>query len=279
MTVLVSDPGTGSGALGTSAVGGRPFVQFPAGAFTRAAGGFVTGQAVSANPMAVVDVGFGDVDVSCSVDGNGGDCLYFRVRDGSNWLRLRVHSWQSGTNSGTNPPYWDGTYDVGEWQYQGSSCFLPGDGGYTMGNTYYNYVGGYPTTWVANAGTVCYEEPGHYPGRVGGTYTRSVTQHMVGGGSYSYPIYSYETVLEQSVAGTVTSLATWPVTPSTLRVVDDRSNVTVYINGAAKTPVAVRSANGGTRVGVGRGGPTTLNGTGLKNLSVSIRKTGWGAVA
>lgn len=274
MTVLLSDTGSGSGALGTSQVGGRPFVQTPAGAFTRSSGRFATGVAMGSNPTALLDAGFGDIDLSLSVNGSGGDCLYWRYRNIATWMRLRVRSWQSGT--GSSSPYWDGTYDVGPWQYQGSQCFLPGDGGYQSGTTYYNYVGGYPTEYVVNGGSVCYEEPGHYQGTLGGVYTRSVTQHMVGGGSY--PIYSYETVLERCDGGTVTTLASYAGQPSTLRVTDNRSTVTCYINGSAQAPVAVRSTNGGTQVGFGIAGPTTLSGSALANLSVKVNKSSWGLV-
>lgn len=48
----------------------------------------VTSTAPASNPIAVVDTGSPDTDVS--VAANGGDALYVRVVDAANWLRLRV---------------------------------------------------------------------------------------------------------------------------------------------------------------------------------------------
>lgn len=277
MSVLLSDTGSGSGNLDVSQVGGRKFVQFPALAFTRSGGLFVTSQALTANPMALLDAGCGDIDASLNVNGSGGDCLYFRVKDASNWLRLRVHSWQSDTGTSTT---WDGTYAIGNWAYQYTQCFAPGDGGYTVGTTYYSVssnavAAGVYDQYISDGGASCNYGEG-ITGHSGQVYSRTVTKNMT---TISYPIYSYETVLEKCVGGVVTTVTTYAGQPTTLRVVDNRTTITPYINGTAKTAVTLQTASGGTMAGFGKGGPTTLTGSALKNFSLKVVKAGWGGLA
>jgi hypothetical protein len=93
------DTFSGSGDLNGSAIeiGGVDW-SVVTGTWSRVGGAALTSTAATSNPIAVVDVGWGDVDISLDIALNGGgDCIYFRVVDSANWLRLRRTREISGT--------------------------------------------------------------------------------------------------------------------------------------------------------------------------------------
>jgi hypothetical protein len=194
------------------------------------------------NPIVVVDAGQYDVDVSTDI-GSGGDCLYFRVVDFTNWWRVRSSYY---VTSGNYPQT-----SVGSWSSWSSYYTTSTD---ETGS--YNYQYGYATqekssypasTWVAGSwsgysiayqvmqdyGTSTYNphspsgidqsERSYWYGNSGGTVgwwrrERSRTVSSVSSyqtrvrsrsvtqttGTYNYNVY--EIRLEKSVSGTVTSL-------------------------------------------------------------------------
>lgn len=85
--------------------------------------------------------------------------------------------------------YWDGTYDVGPWVYQGTSCYLPGDQAYNIGTFYYynpsDASGGtIAYAYSTSSGQACTE--GGVAGHLAAYYTRSISKNMVTSTSPSY---------------------------------------------------------------------------------------------
>lgn len=119
----------------------------------------------SANPLAVVNFGHANADVKADIRPN--DALYFRVKDATEWWRVRE---QTNTQSYTyytqepytyytsepytyytNDPYTYYTYSYSpssSWSYNGYWCYAPQSNGYNTGE--YSYVHGYSTVKVNN---------------------------------------------------------------------------------------------------------------------------------
>lgn len=173
------------------------------------------------------------------------------------------------------------------------------------GSCYYNHQHASYTCYSTSSSTSCC--PGsmthnHYGGGTctcvdGYSHTHYVsaasfnsTGSFVACGSYSYTCYatgtttcyatSYKTcyatayaaepstVLDRSVGGTVTTLATYPDDPTTLRAVAVGDQVTPMINGVAKAAVTESAHTAATRHGFGRG-PSANNGTAIDNFNLS----------
>jgi hypothetical protein len=106
--IVISDDFARAGApLGEARVSDIPWKQINASDWT-ANNRAITATADTNNPMAVIPTEFSDIDMSVNISGVGGDCLYFRVVDSSNWWRLRytetTNTYTSGctTCSGTS---------------------------------------------------------------------------------------------------------------------------------------------------------------------------------
>jgi hypothetical protein len=88
--IRVTDEFTGTGALGNSEVGNRPW-QSLNGSWTRNSGTATTTTAHTSNPMMVVDMASSNADItSKTTSSRSGEAIYFRVADGNNWLRARM---------------------------------------------------------------------------------------------------------------------------------------------------------------------------------------------
>jgi len=81
--------------LGATPTGARPWTPLRGGAAVRARRAVITGARPSENPLTVVDLGTGDVDLAVNLGGDG-ECLYFRVSDKDNWWRVRNYAFDGG---------------------------------------------------------------------------------------------------------------------------------------------------------------------------------------
>ena len=126
LKITVSDEFTGSGALGATEVGNLPWTALT-GTWSRTSGRATTSTSVGSNPLAVIDPASPDVDTAIPVSG-GGEAVYVRVADATNWLRARLRRYQQTETYqyyvteyqhqtyGTEYQYYDYVY-VTEYQY------------------------------------------------------------------------------------------------------------------------------------------------------------------
>jgi hypothetical protein len=252
LAIIYSDSfsGVNGSALGFTEVGNLEWNSL-SGSWVRAAGLASTSAAISSNPIAIVDVGWPDIDESVSISSIGGDALYWRVTDVNNWFRLRLESVNVG---GTQVP--TGIYNYTSWVLYTSGPLHPGDDAYNngSGSSYSNYVGGQPTfleTWGNN----------YIYG-----YSRHAIQHYTYSGTTTYLV-----VTEKSVAGVITKLSSVAETDSviSLRVVAQGSALSVYYNGLTVASLIDSTFLKVTQHGVGRGGPTDNDGSALDNFSLT----------
>lgn len=182
-----------------------------------------------------VGVGGGDATVSMAFPNNGGgQALYFRVVDASNWWRLSrrqytyPYTYQSGTTPVTYGYVGNGTYRYeppGPWRYSHSGYVEQGNKYYGRnGNIYYSYdkrvsaylKRGFCTTVLFEDGTVWYTYVDFYRTR---TVYENQSYVQTGGGE---PIYStaYATAtelqLEKCANGVVQRLLSKEYTPTAL---------------------------------------------------------------
>lgn len=254
-----TDPLTGSGTLdGTTLGSSSQLWSVKQGTWTRGASACSTTAAASTNPMAVTTLLTSDFDVQVGTSTNGGgDALYFRFSDTSNWWRLRnryvasTGSYISGyTGSG-----W--TLTSGSWYPDGTQ---PGAGDF-------NYVNGVATYRVANTGL----GTGAHANDV---FVQTFTQQVVPTYS-SYATYAYYTVLEKCVAGVIAQVAaTQQSSVGTLRVAVVGTSIVPYMGDGTTMDTAVIDDfnDDATGVGVGLGGSDSSGGysSGLHDFSVSI---------
>lgn len=258
--VTYSDTFSGSGALGVTQVGGQAW-QVLSGSWSRSGGFAVTSTAKASNPLAVVNVNTGDADVSLNVSQFGGDALYFRVQDASNWWRLLIDYY---TTSSTSSGYWTPT----AWTLQSTSC-VNGYGG--PNDSYSGQLPNepdQPSTWVhTDARGTC---------DLGGTgqaegwekyyvYERSET--YVSGSTTTTPHYTV--YLQKCVAGSVMTVQTYSTAATALRVVAAGGSITPYLNGVSKTPVTDSTLSTATRFGVGRGSVNSGDTSAIDNFSIT----------
>lgn len=229
--------GTNGSPLGTIEIGGVAW-QVLTGTWTRTNGLAATTTAASSNPLAVIDVGWGDIDQSINVAGaGGGDALYFRVVDASNWLRARANVVVSG-------------YSYGPYVQSGPYALAPGDDAY-MNPAYSNATVVVSDTEyeVFNSGPTSYY-----------VYTRSKTTS-----------YAYSVVVEKSVAGTVSTIGSVASAAqvTAIRMVATASTLTLYIDGASSSSgVFVDGTNAtATKHGIGRG-VSSVDASAIDNFSL-----------
>lgn len=239
MGASYQDTFSGSGALGTIEIGGVAWSVLT-GTWSRTSGLAKTTTAGTSNPLAVIDVGWGDFDGSISVSSaGGGDCLYFRVVDALNWLRARLNT---TTGAVTYGPYVD----------QGFQALSPGDDAYQ--NPAFFGVTTFPTDTemlVFNSNATGFE-----------FFLRSKSTS-----------FNYTAVLEKSVAGTVTQLGVSPSNTtgiSALRVVASGSTITLLLSGSStNSGVFTDSTNAtATKHGIGRGNPGTRDASAIDNFAL-----------
>lgn len=106
--VSITDTFLGSGAMGNSEVGDKPWQAFN-GTWSRNGSGFATtGSSAGANPMLVADLTSANVDITAELTDRSGEAIYFRASDANNWLRARFKMQQN------SEPY---TYYVTEYEH------------------------------------------------------------------------------------------------------------------------------------------------------------------
>lgn len=230
--VTYTDTFTVDGPIGATEVGAQPWTAVT-GTWSRASGLAHTSTADSSNPLIVLDVADPNVDLTCAVSTRGGgDCLYVRVVDATNWIRLRTVLTITG-------------YTYGDWVYGGTSTLAPGDDAYGHPGTYIN----------GNTEVIVGGDGIHYT-----YYTRSQT-----------PNYAPSAVLEKSIAGTVTTIATLALgsPASTLRVVALNASLSVYINSTFQGAYTDTTNLSATKHGLGRGTSAGTTGSALDNFSLT----------
>lgn len=265
-----NEPDTAAGAITTPA--GMPTLEQVAGSWRILGGRAHTDTSPTSNPILAITAGSGDFDMSASVSREGGDCLYGRVVDAQNWIRLRI-SRESGWSSYT---YYTTSY---EWacDYGGHGGVFPGLHRATAWGSAYSppsfapsithgHYGADPNNWYSD--TVDHTHFGS------GAYLTGNTSRQAHTGGYSYSVYKMH--LEKCVNGVVTELdvRTLGAAPTSIRFRAIDNVLQGFFNGlGAPTAYAVDGAFATTgRQGLGRG-PSTYYGTALDNLLIDTINT------
>ena len=256
-TTISDDFQRADGSMGVTSVGFLPWMAL-AGTWSIASHTAHTTAAATSNPFVVVETGLANVTVQATVSSSGGDCLYFRVQDATNWLRLRVHEYT------TSYQY----YNQSGWDPQAYTQTCQDQGSYSPGQVYYsNYYqsSGIPQTEMVITSTPCSGAAG--TGGAGWTanwHSQTVTGPFTG---YNY---NDQVILEKCVAGTVTALATYATSPTTLKAVCSGSTVTAYANTTQIWTGTVTNFQAATKHGVGLGAPSDVYGSAISAFSVSL---------
>lgn len=235
MAAKYSDTFAGSGALGNIEVGGVAW-QAIAGTWSRSGGYAAASENPNTTPppIAVIDVGVGQVDLSANVSSNGGDALYCRVVDANNWIRARVRKWT------TSSTYYVTQYEWGQYYYDNritSGYGSPSDP-YTMtawsdsNSTAPNFSATYPNILLNN------------PFLTGNTRQDARSSSQT----------NYSVVLEKCVGGTVIQLGTYSASGTTsLRLRADGTSIQGYVNGSSRLSATVADFQNATKHGIGKG--------------------------
>lgn len=96
------------------------------------------------NPIAAVETNSSDGDVESSVSGNGGDCIYARVVDASNWLRVRTRRWTTTSKTYKTEYEWKVTYRYSFTEYEWRQYYKTSDAwkGTSKEHGHYRYFWG-----------------------------------------------------------------------------------------------------------------------------------------
>ena len=201
----------------------------------------------SDDPIAVVDPGNSQVEVSLDI-GYGGDALYFRVVDDLNWWRIRS---SAQTVSGVS---------VGSWSaWSAWSADLQGCGATTSASwTQGSYVSGYHTVerqYRGSSGPCSFQNA--YRSR-----TRSLSY-------YNYTAYDLD--LEKSVAGVVTNHGNSGSSSAKTKALCTGDNIQWY-RWTGSIYSSLGTVNDGThsaatQFGIGRG-TSSLNNSSLDNFTL-----------
>jgi hypothetical protein len=284
-----SDTADGAG-LGT--IPGGPAWAQASGSWRILSNRAQTSTARTSHPVASADFSSTDADMSVGVSAGGGDALYMRVVDASNWLRLRLRTWSVTTSSTTQnyrteyewgvfyQVYGSGNLNSGETtgQHSHSTPYSParyGWGGYSTPPSFpgtANHTHG--TYYPDGTYTSSYAQRNHahnytnsYPQKTGGT--RQVND----GSTTTYNTTTYrQVILDKSVAGTITTLATSPQTTgaiTSLRLRGIGSGLSGYYNGGGTAVVTATDTShaAATDHGIGRG-TSDLDGSALDNFTL-----------
>lgn len=266
-----SDTFTTAGPIGVTEVGSAPWIAI-SGTWSRVGGLASCTEAANTNPFIVVELGSPNIDLQASTyAGNaGGDALYFRVSDASNWWRLRRQFYYYTYYT------YNTIWTIGPWGAPfNQTFFYPPDprANLSGGLYYYDYVqsdnsgGTSPTTVWSCSYFDQYSTSGTQQNRSITSSTETVTN----------TIYYQRVILEKCVAGVVSQVKT--ITASSyaspvLRVIADGSLIKSSI-GTVSLPDATDSFNiSATKHGIGKGGSdNTYVGSALDNFSLSSLAT------
>lgn len=314
-----TDSFSGSGALGNTESGGGSW-QVVSGSWSRSGGYAYSSTLPSSNPIAVIDTGSRDTDLSLSVSSGGGDSVYFRVIDTNNWFRVRVrryqqtvtnyyteYEWADVQTSYTTNYEWQQNYYCPSWTSTQGDTVRTGWGSFSsapsfpssFSTSHYGYTGypGYPSAPPGESSYTYGDQfsHSHYrsgsPFKTGATSTSSssyVAGYYWGGSTSSDPndyrtgntrqaSYNstntyYQIVVEKNVSGSITQLAAYSVTPSSLRVLAQGSAINVYVNGTPQAGLTDSSHLTATRHGIGLAA-SELTGSAIDNFSLTTLNT------
>ncbi len=256
--------------LGVTSTGGFPWTALSGTWSTN--GTMATTPAVnSSNPLATINYGWANVDASVGVSSGGGDALYLRVTDATNWIRARVRTWTTSVSTYYPSSYYvAGSYYGGGWILN-YLAYVQNEGNAGYGWIYRSYVNGIPTQ-ADNLG----------PANSGGVgkctdynYSQTVYQNAGYWVDNSYWATSYAThytvILDKSVAGVITTLGTSAelAAPTSLRLRAVGTSIGVFTNGGATAVLNTTEASFTTigKHGIGRG-LSDNNGQGLDNFTI-----------
>lgn len=280
MVAAVSDgfSGTNGTPLGTTEVGGKTW-QALVGSWTRTGGLAATSTARSSNPMAVVDLNTPNVDVQCNVSGSGSDCLYFRVVDSSNWLRLRNRRWQ--TSSSQTTYYTEYYYYM---NYSAPDLYSGGDHGADsmhqvgMWATSPPSASAWASTMTHNHVNVNNVSWGNHLHTKDNTVIANGQSRQQSTTSTTY-YTNYSVVLEKCVAGVVSTIQEFGQSDATtqLRVACQADDITIYADGTMLNTRTETTHKTGTKFGVGLGDSEYSPGSALDNFAATfVAALGWG---
>lgn len=265
-----------NGAMGSTETGGLPW-QVITGTWSISSNRAYTSTGSSSNPIAVVDSGGSDVDISLNISSGGGDALYFRVVDATNWWRIR-HMYYSQQDPYSCPSYCTSYQYMGT--YGGSAPGYPLNQTQCNTNTAHAHsgsssIGGAsPTEYAYCASMSCcvssshYHSHGvvpppecntmwvewHYHGRTACSYTGSTSSYQCGTTTCYTTNYYYITYLERSVNGTVTQQKSVSgVAATTLRALAVGNSIRWFVNGTERSAHTDSAHLSATKHGVGRG--------------------------
>lgn len=250
---------TTTDGLGKTSTGQRDWT-YPSGAWQISSNRAYTGTDRGLHPIARVESYASDVDVQTNISGGGGDCLYVRVTDVNNWIRLRQRGWQTSTTTSTscctktcnNTLYSRDCSDPGGCN--SCNCCVP------MPDS----CDGCPTTCCGCLG--CCTDWGckTYTG------TNSCGTHCCETGTCTSTTYqdNYAVYLEKRVGGTITTITSWGGSYSLLRMRLTGTSVQVFTGTTDRGSFAVAEHATVSYHGIGRG-PSEYNGHALDNFSLT----------
>lgn len=236
--------------LGITSVGGVPWVPI-IGTWGITSNRPTTSTAIADNPHAIVQANTPDVDTSIDVNSSGGgDALYFRVVDASNWLRLRYYGWQSSSTSCQT--CYEYTYN------RGCSHNLVGECG---------GVGGGPDCKdKSNCGscpplcpTTCCDATSCFKS------TTTCDSYSCNCTTTYYD--NYRTYFDKMVAGTVSTITYWNGSTSRFRAVTSANTVRVFTGTTDRGVFTVNDHVSATQHGFGRAA-SSYTGTALDNFDL-----------
>lgn len=249
--VTYADSFTGSGPLGNIEQGGLAW-EVISGSWERLNGRAYSSTSYASNPIAVINTGLSDADITLGVTYQGGDAIYFRVVDANNWWRLRVVR-----NSTTSTNY------VTEYQWK-QEYFSD-----VCGTMYYTGWGSYSNAPSFPLTVECQgaSNPSEDYTRSGNPFKTGSTRQVESGTSTTYYYY---VKLDKCIAGAVTEVKSYTTNSSinTLRVVARADVLSVYLNSSQQTGATDATHNTATKHGVGKGGPTEHNGSAIDNFTL-----------
>lgn len=251
-----------TGSLGSTSTGSMPW-SILTGVWDVNGTRPTTATSPGSKPLAVVNVGSTDIDMTMALGAM--DALYFRVQDASNWFRAVWTGWQSSSCSTCCDtccsqccqdcwPNWYGCYNSSNGQWGANSACGQCPNCVTAG---YNCRGD---------GSDCFKSCCSY-----------VSCNCVSCNCYTCNCSywdNYQMVVQRSVAGSVTTIATGSTvsSPATVtgRVVLNQGLITVYhdatqvMSSSAYTDFATA-----TKHGFGRGDYNSYNSSALDNFAIT----------
>ena len=270
-----------NGSLGTTPTGGLPW-QVLSGTWSISSNKAYTSTSQYSDPIAVVDTGGSDVDISLNVASGGGDALYFRVVDANNWWRIRQR-YYSQQDPYSCPTYctqyeYQATHGFGLYSAQSSPC----DGAHTHSwNNYYwcSSMSCCASSSFSHSHTIYIKDEGcswgysnysHSHSPVWScSYTGNTSSYQCGTTTCYTTNYYYVTYLEHNVGGTVSQAQTiYGVGPNTFRVLAVGNSIRWFVNGVERASATSSVHQNATKHGIGRGA-SELSSTSLDNFSLT----------